>query len=126
MVIGRAVEEWVGKTPDTPVPPRVRLRVFLAHGGRCYLSGRPIRPGEKWELEHVKGLAVGGENREANLAPALVAPHRAKTTRERMAQPKSDSIAKKHLGIDRPKGRIRSRGFDKTKTRRFDGTVAPR
>jgi hypothetical protein len=43
-----------------------------------------------------------------------------------MAQPKSDSIAKKHLGIDRPKGRIRSRGFDKTKTRRFDGTVAPR
>ena len=26
--MARSVAEWVGATPDTPVPPRVRLRVF--------------------------------------------------------------------------------------------------
>lgn len=27
-MIGRSVEEWIGATPDTAIPPRVRLRVF--------------------------------------------------------------------------------------------------
>ena len=40
---GRAVPEWIGATPDTKVPERVRLRVFNAYGGVCYLSKRKIR-----------------------------------------------------------------------------------
>lgn len=41
----REVPLWVGKTPDSQVPARVRLRVFEAHGGRCWISGRKIMPG---------------------------------------------------------------------------------
>lgn len=96
---GRSVPEWIGATPDTPIPPRVRLRVFERFGGICYLSGRKIMPGDKWEVEHVKGLAFYGENRESNLAPALVAPHKEKSSRERTAQAKCDRQRAKHLGI---------------------------
>jgi 5-methylcytosine-specific restriction protein A len=63
----RSVEEWVGRTDDTPVPPRVRLRVFDAHGGRCHLCGRKIRVGEVWTCEHLIALINGGQNRETNL-----------------------------------------------------------
>jgi 5-methylcytosine-specific restriction protein A len=123
---GRSVEEWIGKTPETPAPPRVKLRVFMAHGGRCYLSGRPIRPGDKWEVEHVLALTLGGENRETNLAPALVEPHKAKTAIDKKLKSQAERRAKKHLGIHRPKGKIQSRGFDKTRTRKFSGEVVPR
>lgn len=120
----RSVPEWRGATPDTPIPPRVKLRVFEAHGGVCYLSKRKIRAGEKWDAEHVIAIINGGENRERNLAPALVAPHREKTARDVKIKAKTASIRMKHLGI-KPKGgrKIESRGFDKTKTKRFDGTV---
>ena len=98
-MVGRSVPEWIGATPDTPAPTRVRLRVFEAYGGKCYLSGRKIQAGDAWELEHVKPLHLGGENRESNLAPALVAAHREKTAREISAKAKADRIRAKHLGI---------------------------
>jgi 5-methylcytosine-specific restriction endonuclease McrA len=80
--MSRALPEWCGKTPDTPVPPRVRLRVFEAYGGKCYLSGRKIMAGDKWEVEHIIAIINGGENREKNLAPALKDAHREKTAED--------------------------------------------
>lgn len=106
--MARTVAEWVGKTPDSKVPDRVRLRIFKAYEGRCYLSGRPIRPGEAWELEHKVALILGGEHRESNLAPALSEFHKPKTAAEMKIKAKTDAIAKKHLGIKRPKQRIPS------------------
>lgn len=112
----RALPEWVGKSPDTPVPPRVRLRVFERYGGKCYLSGRKIMPGDRWEIEHVKALIMGGENRESNLAPALAAPHREKTNRDLADKSKADRVRKKHLGIwPKSKAKIRSAGFQSTR-----------
>ena len=110
----RAVEEWIGKTSDTPVPPRVRLRVFTAADGHCYLSGRKIRPGEKWEVEHKLALSLGGEHRESNLAPALVAPHKVKTAADRRMKAKNDRVAKRHLGIKKRRRTIPGRKFDGT------------
>lgn len=98
----RSVDEWIGKTDDTPVPPRVRARVFIRHDGKCHLSGRKIRPGEKWELEHIQALSLGGEHRESNMAPALVAAHKVKTKADRRAKAKNDRVRKRHLGIRKP------------------------
>ncbi len=109
--IGRSTEEWVGKTADTPIPDRVKLRVFERYGGICYLSGIRIQAGMKWELEHIKALCNGGENRESNFAPALIDPHKVKTAQDRKEKAKSDRIRKKHLGITKPKGTIKSQGF---------------
>lgn len=102
----RAVEEWVGRSPDTPVPPRVQLRVFERAGGRCYLTGRKISPGEAWEVEHIQAIVNGGENRESNLAPALVAPHREKTREDIRQKAASARRRKSHIGIKRRKALI--------------------
>lgn len=111
---GRSVPEWVGKTPDSKVPASVRARVFLTHKGKCHISGRTIRPGEAWELEHIKPLSMGGEHRELNMAPALVAPHREKTAAEAGVRAKADRVRLKHIGAwPKPKRRIQSRGFEK-------------
>lgn len=113
---GRSVPEWIGATPDAKPPKSVRLRVFAAYGGRCYLSKRLIRPGEAWELEHIKPLHLDGENRESNMAPALVDAHRRKTAAEMTAKAKADRIRAKHLGIyPASKAKIQSRGFAKTR-----------
>jgi len=113
---GRSVPEWIGKTPDTPVPPRVRLRVFEAYEGRCYLSGRKIQPGDVWEVEHKKALSLGGENRESNLAPALKDAHREKTREDVAAKSKADRIRKKHLGQwPEPVRKLQSRGFQNSR-----------
>lgn len=109
----RSVDEWVAKHDDQKVPPRVRQRVFDRHNGICHLTGRKIQPGERWELEHVHALILGGMHRESNLAPALCAPHKVKTATELKVRAKTDAIRKKHLGITRPAGKIKSPGFPK-------------
>lgn len=109
----RATPEWVGKTPNTKIPTRVRARVFDQHGGICHISKRKIMPGEAWECDHIIALINGGENRESNLAPALSQPHKEKTKQD--VREKSIIARKraKDIGIIKPKGNIKSAGFAK-------------
>ena len=108
----RSVTEWIGKNDDAPVPPRVRLRIFERDHGVCHLSRRKIMAGEKWELEHVVALCNGGEHRESNMAPALVAPHKEKTKADRRMKARNDRIRKRHLGIRKPRTITRWRKFN--------------
>lgn len=122
---GRKVKEWVGPNPDSPVPPRVRVRVFEAHDGICYLSGRKITAADKWEIEHMQALSLGGLNVESNLAPALVEPHKKKTAIDRKIKKKNDSVRKRHLGLKKPRSTIPGSKGSKWK-RKLDGTVVRR
>jgi len=115
--VSRSVPEWIGKTDDSKPPRAVRARVLLAYEGRCYLSGRKITAADQWDLDHVKALCNGGENREANLAPAIRAAHRAKTASDVAEKAKVNRIRDKHLGIVRPKGFGR-------RSRKFNGEVS--
>jgi|SRR3990167_1113419 len=107
----RRVPEWIGATPDTPVPPRVKLRVFEAHGGICHISGRKIGPADKWDADHVIAICNGGENRETNLAPALRDKHREKTADDVDEKSRTADKRKRHLGITGPKHKWPSRPF---------------
>jgi 5-methylcytosine-specific restriction endonuclease McrA len=111
----RTVDEWIGKTDDDKIPDRVRLRIFERHGGICHLSGRTIRPGDKWEIDHIIAIANGGEHRESNMAPVLAVAHREKTKSDRRIKAKIDRQRKRHLGV---KKRTGFRGW-----RRMDGSV---
>ncbi|MBN9453215.1 MAG: HNH endonuclease [Bosea sp.] len=95
----RSVPEWIGKTPDAKIPPRVRLRVFERFNGICYLSGRKIAAGEPWECDHVVALVNGGEHRESNLAPALRDKHRQKTAEDVAEKSTVRRQALAHRGI---------------------------
>lgn len=101
----RSVDEWIGKTDDTKIPTRVRLRVFFREDGICHISGRKIRPGEPWDCDHKIALANGGEHRESNLFPALRDKHREKTKGDVAEKATTARQRAKHLGISRPKGR---------------------
>jgi 5-methylcytosine-specific restriction enzyme A len=100
--MARSVAEWIGKDDDAVPPRTVRARVFRAHEGRCYLTGRKIAAGEAWDLEHKRPVSMArpGENlnRESNLAPALKAPHREKTAQEATDRAKADRLHAKHHG----------------------------
>lgn len=118
---GRSTDEWIGKDADTPPPPRVRIRVFEAHGGRCHISKRKIKGGEAWDCDHVIALCNGGENRESNLAPALREKHREKTKADVALKSKVARTKAKHLGVY-PKGR----GFNSRFKRKVSGETVER
>ena len=103
--MSRAVPEWIGKADDAAIPPRVRLRVFEAHGGICHLSGRRIQAGEPWDCDHVVALVNGGEHRESNLAPALRDKHREKTALDVREKSIVRRKRMKSIGIAPKKGR---------------------
>jgi 5-methylcytosine-specific restriction enzyme A len=124
---GRAVKEWRGKTPDTKVPPRVRLRIWERENGMCHLSGRKILAGEPWDLDHKIALANGGEHRESNLFPAIRDKHKEKTKADVAGKSKVAEIAKKHIGASKPQGKLRSAGFAKSgKPPRIEKPTLPR
>ena len=110
--MSRKVKEWQGKTDDTAAPPRVRLRVFEAHSGICYLTGRKITPADQWDLDHVIALVNGGENRESNLAPALRAAHREKTAEDVAMKAKDRRVRSKHIGAAPKKRKMPYRRFN--------------
>lgn len=49
----REVPEWIGSSPDAKIPPRVRLRIWEKHDGRCHISGMKIQAGQQWDCEHI-------------------------------------------------------------------------
>lgn len=113
--MSRAVPEWIGKTDDTPVPPRVRLRVFEAKDGKCHSCGRKIRPGERWTCEHLVALINKGQNRESNLDVTCdwcLPAKNAADVREKSHVRKRQA---RNIGIKKPR--------TMTRWRRFDGTI---
>jgi len=107
----RTTPEWRGKSDDSRIPPRVRLRVFERHEGKCALSGRKILPGDAWDLDHITALINGGAHVESNLQPVLRDAHRKKTAKDVADKAKVARTRAKHIGAVEPKGNIQSPGF---------------
>lgn len=111
--MARTVDEWIGATDDQRAPPRVRERIFT-RDSTCHLCKCEIQTGQKWDLDHVKALINGGENRETNLRPAHRKCHVGKTALDLAEKAKVAAIRKKHIGITRPKQTIKSAPFPKS------------
>lgn len=116
--MSRQTPEWIAKSDDEKVPPRVKLRVFERAGGKCHISGRLIRAGEAWDCDHVIALINGGQHRESNMAPALTGPHREKTAEDVAEKSKVYRKRAKHLGLMVPRQKIQSAGFRKSAPQR--------
>jgi len=120
----RAVPEWVGKTPDTPVPDRVYDRVWERCNGHCKQCTRAIRPGDLHHVDHIKALANGGQNRESNLQILCGWCHQGKTREDVAVKAKNYQRRKRHRGIKKRSSFQTNRG-GKFK-QRIDGTVVRR
>lgn len=122
---GRSVQEWIGATPDTAIPPRVRVRVFDAKGGRCHKCTREIPPAEAWTCEHLIAIINGGPNRESNLDVTCGWCLPEKNAADVAEKASVYAKRAKHLGVkksSRPMPGSRASGLRK----RFDGTVVRR
>lgn len=94
---GRQLSEWVGKTPDTPIPPRVKIRVFDIQEGKC--AHCTIKIIHSPQYDHKLAIILGGENRESNIQ-LLCKPCHAGKTMVDVAQKSVEYRKKaKNLGI---------------------------
>lgn len=117
--MSRSTDEWHGKTDDTPVPPRVRVRQFERDGGRCQCGCKTlIRPGDKWETDHKVAIINGGENIESNLRTMLALHHKAKSQDDLKEKSVNYRIHAKHIGAFAPRQKIVSAGFRKAAPQR--------
>lgn len=89
---------------------RERAEIFARALGRCHICGAKIEAGaERWEVEHVISLGMGGDEAKGsdNLQPAHVACHRAKTAEDKRQQAKAQRMQRRALGIRKqPKRRL--------------------
>lgn len=120
--MSRSVAEWIGKDDDTAIPPRVKIRVFDKHDGKCAHCGRSIYGRLLACFDHIIALINGGQNRESNLQLLCSECHAGKTGQD--AHTKSVTYKKriKHLGLKSKRRLIpgsKGSGFRK----KLDGTV---
>lgn len=109
----RAVPEWRGRTDDSPLPTKVKLRVLEREGRICRICGNPIAPGDGCDFHHDPPLADGGEHRESRIFPVHRKCHRLITAREAQQRAESRATIASHYGLKKPRQQLRSRGFDK-------------
>lgn len=121
----RTVEEWRGKTPDEPFPPRVRLRILLRHDRKCADCGRLIRGGMKWTADHIIAIINGGENRERNGQPLCEFCTKPKDAADAAAKSKTADVQKSHYGIKERKRPFPGSRDDKYR-KRMSGRVERR
>ena len=122
--MARAVSEWIGKTADSAIPPRVRLRIFDRQGGCCDECGRKLGvAGERVEYDHETALINGGENRESNIRALCTFCHAPKTKADVAVKSKTARVRKKRLGFTKSKNPIRGGRDDKFKRTINRGTV---
>lgn len=115
--MARSVAPWIGKTPDTAIPTRVRLRVWEREEGKCHRCCRKIPVGDAWIIEHRHAIILGGANAEPNLCLSCSWCKPQKDAEDVAAKAETARIKAKHLGI-RPPSKFQSPGFPKAPPQR--------
>lgn len=110
----RTVAEWIGKTDDSAIPPRVRDRVCLRYNDHCIICVRKIGGKLRAELDHITPLILGGQHRESNLRLVCNECHKVKTAFDVKLKAKVARVRKRHLGLKKPRTITRWRKFDGT------------
>lgn len=123
----RKVPEWIGKTPETPIPPRVKARIVMRQKGLCG-CGCGVKlgaAGERIEYDHEQALILGGENRESNIRAVRSRCHKPKTRKD-VAQKATEARKRsKHLGLQETRFPLQG-GRKSHLKRKIDGTVVER
>jgi hypothetical protein len=110
--------EDIGTTKRKAMPQMRILRIWEASAGVCVLCNRPIDgTKQRWFVEHIRALELGGKDTDDNCAPAHYECKPAKDANDhsRAAEAKREKAAA--LGIPK-RSTIKSAGFKKVAPRR--------
>lgn len=117
----RSVPEWEGKTDDTPIPPRVKLRIFERFNQHCNSCGLLIVGRLRPAYDHIIALANGGRNIESNIQLLCSACHATKTKSDVAIKSATYNKRAKRLKLKKRKLIPGSKGSGFRK--KMDGTV---
>lgn len=96
----------VGTTSRGSMSRSRRLRIWEANGGICVLCGQKIDGvRQRWIVEHIRALELGGEDTDANCGPAHEYCAAEKTRIDHITTAKAKRIKARHLGIRKPTSR---------------------
>ena len=115
--MSRQVPPWEGKTDDTPIPARVKIRIFERAGGRCARCTLVICGSLLPAFDHMVALVNGGGNRESNIELLCTPCHGLKTKIDVAEKSQMYHKRVKAIGL-KPKRRTIG-------GRKFDGTPIP-
>ena len=83
------------------VTPKIRLAMLFKADNRCQSCQAKIHPGQKWEIDHIIPLALGGPDSLENMQILCKICHRFKTNQRDITQiAKVKRLEIKHLGAD--------------------------
>ena len=110
------------------VPLRTKLEsLFLRQMVRCILCHEVVESWEQCEWHHIHERQLGGPNSPDNVGPVHIDPcHRKASARFARDRAHVQRLRLKAAGKARQKAKIQSKGFDRSRTRRFDGSVVNR
>lgn len=120
----------VSTTKRRPMTPTRRLRIWEANDGTCCLCNTKIDGvKERWFIEHVRALELGGEDTDENCAPAHYTCKAEKDADDHHRAAKAKRAKMRQIGITAPKQKIPGRGFppsDKAERRQTKQQLPPR
>lgn len=103
--MARSVKEWIGRSDDAAIPPRVKDRIARRQDDCCERCKRKIGGKLRAEFDHVVPLVIGGRHAESNLSLLCHECHAKKTKLDVKLKAKVARVRKRELGIKKPKGR---------------------
>lgn len=112
--------ERIEPTPRRSFTKKQRAEAFLACNGRCEVCGKKL--GGDYEIDHRVSLFLGGKHEPSNWRALHPDCHTQITGGQAGVHAKVRRIIK---SLTEPKApsRLQSRGFDKSLSKKFNGTV---
>ena len=116
--------EAVPATPRRAMTPKRRMAVLSRSGLCCAHPGCVMC--QRLEIDHIIPLELGGSDEDENLQALCHTHHKAKTKDDIKRIAKARRLRNKKPPDPNRLGQIRSRGFDKSLTKKFNGQVVRR
>lgn len=90
----------VGTSRRRRMTPTRALGIWERHRGCCVLCKQPIDGArDKWFIEHIRALELGGEDKDENCGPAHYTCKPAKDAADHSAASQAKRRKRHHLGI---------------------------
>lgn len=106
------LKEWIGRTDDAAIPPRVVDRVAQKTIDCCTICKRKVGGKLRAEIDHVIPLILGGQHRESNLQLLCHECHAGKSKLDVKLKAKVARVRKRDLGFRKPRTMTRWRKFN--------------
>jgi len=107
--------------------PARKARIWRREKGVCWMCGQPVAEfGPDVVYDHKLPLDLGGTDHNDNIFPLHTKPCNVLKTKADAARIVKARRIRKKAAKPKAPGSIKSRGFDKSKTKGFDGKVRTR